>query len=34
VDALDITLIVIKDNSGNVLEIAQSGDRTGDPSDD
>ena len=25
VDALDITLVVIKDNSGNVLEIAQSG---------
>ena len=25
VDALDITLYVIKDNSGNVLEIAQSG---------
>ena len=34
VDALDITLVVIKDNSGNVLEIAQSGDRTGGPSDD
>ena len=34
VDALDITLVVIKDNSGNVLEIAQSVDRTGDHSDD
>ena len=33
VDALDITLVVIKDNSGNVLEIAQSGDRTGGLSD-
>ena len=34
VDALDITLIVIKDNSGNVLKIAQSGDRTSVPQND
>jgi pantothenate kinase/catechol 2,3-dioxygenase-like lactoylglutathione lyase family enzyme len=34
VEPLDITLIVVKDNSGNVLEISQSGRTTASPQED